>query len=182
MKPPRPSPPRTLVDPPPPLTRSPQTAATHKALPTLAALVASGVVIPGCHDPECGSTRADEIAQHGPTGVQAARSGRASEALHEIGVALGVVSHESGSTGVRVQGGETSVTIQPITHSGGVAVPVQTTPAGPVPRPTTPTTTEPHPDTHRRLGGVRRRTTPEPPTPPRALRGDMKPVGPDPLE
>lgn len=179
MKLPRPSPPRTLVDPPPPRTRAPQTAATHTALPTLAALVASGVVIPGCHDPECGSTRADEIVQHGPTGVRAAGDGHASSALREIGIALGVVSHETGSTGVRVQGGETAVTTHPVElHSGGVAVPVQTVPVEPVVAPVPTTTTGPHPNTHRRLGGVRPRTTPEPP---RALRGDMKPVGPDPL-
>lgn len=181
MKPPRPSPPRTLVDPPPPRTRAPQTAATHTALPTLAALVASGVVIPGCHDPECGSTRADEIAQHGPTGVRAAGDGHASAALREVGIALGVVSHESRSTGVRVQGGETAVTTHPIeVHSGGVAVPVQTAPVEPAVPPVPNTTTVTHPPGRgQRTGGARRPTTPNPP---RALRGDMKPVGPDPLD
>ncbi len=182
MKPPRPSPPRTLAAPPPPRTRSPQTAATHTALPTLAALVASGVAIPGCHDPECGSTRADEIAQHGPTGVRAVRDGHAGSALREIGVALGVVSHDTGSTGVHVQGAETSVTTHPNEmHSGGVAVPVQVSPIDPLVNPTPPTTTAaPHPPPHSvRRGGARRPATPEPP---RALRGDMKPVGPEPRD
>src|SRR4051812_5723881 len=87
--------PRTLSVQPPPMLRAPRAAGYGTRLPTLATLLAGGAVVPACHDPECGATRASELEAHGARVIPAAREGRAGEALRELGVALGVTAHTS---------------------------------------------------------------------------------------
>lgn len=61
--------------------------------PSLAIVLAGGALVPACANPTCGETRGDELEAHGSAGVRAARQGQGAEALREIGVALGVVTH-----------------------------------------------------------------------------------------
>lgn len=175
MKPtrtPRPAP-RTLAAAPPSGLRAPQPAAAvgHR-IPTLAALLAAGAVAPGCADPVCGSSRADELEAHGAAGVQAARGGEASRAVREIGVALGVVSHGATRVPDIVAAGAAPVVqptpprVDPVPVTGGGAV----VPVSPMPPPTPPVppnqvTT---PGTHHppMRPGQMRRVTPTPPPPP----------------
>lgn len=90
MKPPAP---RTLAGTPSPQLRPPRAATADARFPSLALVLAGGAALPACADPVCGETRGDELEAHGAAGVQAARRGEGSEALREIGVALGVVTH-----------------------------------------------------------------------------------------
>lgn len=89
-RPKRPSP-RTLSAAPPPSSRSPQASRYVARFPALATVL--GAVIPACHAPECGDTRAAELESHGASAVTSARAGHASEALREVGVALGLARH-----------------------------------------------------------------------------------------
>ena len=135
--------PRTLAAAPPPSLRSPVGAVQATAFPALAVALAGGVVLPACESPQCGATRAAELERHGRDGTEALTHGRAGEALTEIGVALGVVSHRNTSRGL----------------SAGAVRQVNTVPEPPPP---------PVADTNPRVAGGPMRVLPEvvPPTPP----------------
>jgi len=205
MKPTRPlrPAPRTLAAQPPPQVRSPHGAAPRTAFPALAAALAGGVLLPACESPQCGDTRGDELERHGRAGSDALRSGRAGDAIEEIGVALGVVRHGSTTRG-QVAGGVRMVTPPPqlppqvpeipIATAGG---PMRVLPqvAQPQPPPTTttpprpPTTTAPHhpvtrppvapPQDRPRNAGAPRRATP---TPPSSARGGLAMASPLPAD
>jgi hypothetical protein len=134
--------PRTLAAAPPPSLRSPVGAVQATAFPALAVALAGGVVLPACESPQCGATRAAELERHGRNGTEALTQGRAGEALAEIGVALGVVSHRNTSRGL----------------SAGAVRQVNTVPEPP----------PPVADTNPRVAGGPMRVLPEvvPPTPP----------------
>lgn len=193
--------PRTLAATPPPATRTPAATDAPGRFPTLAVALASGLVLPACESPQCGASRADEIERHGRDGLRAASHGRAGEAITEIGVALGVVSHAR-STWARPQGAAQSIDTapppivtpvpppvpptppEPIRPAGGPppvlphAVPPTTTPTPTTPTPTTPTTTPTTPHGgHPRIqpSGGARATTPVPRPPARGGVASVEP-------
>jgi hypothetical protein len=190
---PRPAP-RTLAAPPPsaPL-RTPRATGYEARFPALAVVLASGVVLPACHDPECGSTRSDELERHGADGLREAGRGRASSALRELGVAIGVVAHDR-TTVPEVRAAGAIAPVQPnpppvapieepgVARGGAEAVVSPTPPPMPPPTPphqrTTPNAADPRPA----QPGARRPVTPTVPTPSApTLGGDMS-VSPLPIE
>jgi len=124
-------PPRTLSGTPSPQWRLPTASVSTTRLPTLATLLASGVVLPSCHEPVCGSARADELETHGRNIVPALRRGAGVEALREVGVALGLVEHQG--TRATSPGAVPAVTStpQPPPVAGGEAPAVTPLPQGP---------------------------------------------------
>jgi hypothetical protein len=183
--------PRTLSGTPSPQWRVPAASDYAGRFPALAAVLASGVVIPACHDPVCGATRAEELESHGRSGVRAAGRGDVPDALREIGVALGVVGH--GSTRAMAPGETPAVTttprppvvtppavVPPTEVDGGMreVTPMPTTPPHRPPNahplPPQPTT-RPMP-----TRGRVRHVSPQPPRQ-RAIEGDIVSVGPQPV-
>jgi putative protease len=74
--------------------------------PSLAAVLAGGVVLPACQDPACGPTRADEINRHGPQGLRALHNGDALTWVDLQGHLQGVpvnVARPLGGAGWRVE-------------------------------------------------------------------------------
>jgi hypothetical protein len=139
IRPPRPSP-RTLAAAPPAALRTPHPALESlPRLPTLAALLTAAAA-PGCADPVCGATRADELEAHGPRTVQALRGAAPGQALRELGIALGLQRHES--------------TRVPRVEAAGAAPPVLPTPP------------EPPPERTLRPAGAAPVVRPPPPRPP----------------
>jgi len=175
--------------------RLPQPAARGQSFPTLAVVLASGAVAPACADPVCGATRADELEAHGRLGVQAARGGEGSQALREVGVALGLVAHNTTRVPDMVPAGAMPVVNpnpppripDPIPLTGGGAV-APVTPAPPPPTPPSQVTTPGSEHPPARPGQMRRVTpTPTPPPPPRhepglAVPGGLGAVGPLPAQ
>ncbi len=149
MKPPRPAP-RTLASPPRAPLRAPQAAVCEGRFPSLAMVLAAGAALPACNAPVCGDTRADELSTHGAEGLAQARGGHVAQALHEIGVALGVAKHA-----------RTTPASPPDMPTAGAVTPVQVTP---------PTQVLPPQEPPMVLGGAPIATTPEPPTPPHPAR------------
>jgi hypothetical protein len=194
--------PRTLSATPPTPSRVPQSAAYQARFPSLVAVLAGGALVPACHDVECGSTRSDELQNHGAESMRAARDGHGSQALREIGVALGVVRHTETSR-IPAPGEAPVVTTTPevtipppgaapmvnpmpppqlpIAPSGGArAVQLQPPPRPPVPPQHV---TRPHPPRPDRVpvpGGIPiAQPTPPPVVPPVApmeIQGGLRPV------
>jgi hypothetical protein len=180
MKPPRPigTAPRTLAAPPRLPARRPRATAHTDTFPSLAMVLATGVVFPACEAPECGPTRADELERHGRDGLTALRVGHTRDALDALGVALGVRPH--GTTQVRTSPGSVSPgtptqpsppcealpTPAPLplnrTDGGPLHVLPHTTPRPPVTLPSPPRPPHAVP----RLMGAQPRTTPLPHPPP----------------
>ena len=161
--------PRTLSATPPPSARVPHATLARTRFPSLVAVIAGRALVPACHAPECGDTRADELTTHGAASMRAARRGQASTALQEIGVALGVSSHASTATRIRSPGEAPMTTTAPRPEvppppPPGVAPIVEPTPV-PQPPPIAPS------------GGVRP-IAPTPPTPPPPQHG-TRPHRPD---
>jgi len=179
--------PRTLSGTPTPQWRVPTASDYAGRFPALAAVLASGALLPACHDPVCGDTRADELEAHGRSGVRAAGRGDVPDALREIGVALGVVEHQS--TRVAAPGEAPTVTTTPrppvVTPAPQVIPPTdvdggmrEVTPMPPTP-PTPPPHAQPQPQTRPMPArGRMQRVTPHPA--PRT-EGDISAVGPLPV-
>lgn len=168
--------PRTLAHAPPtaPL-RTPRPSAYEARFPALAVVLASGVALPACHDPECGDARADELERHGENSLRNVTNGRVTDGLRELGVALGLVAHDR--------------TTVPEVHSAGAAPAVQPTPppvAPPANAPEDPvlapsgsvSVTSPAPLPPRPPPAVR--TTPAGPHGSPGVRGARRPVAPTP--
>ncbi len=192
--------PRTLSAQPPAPLRTPQPASVVSVrLPTLAALLAGGALVPGCYDPECASTRAGELDAHGREALREASNGRAADTLRELGVAMGVVAHRSTAPRMQSPGEAPSITTMPpvpeppMQPSGGI-MPVDPTPPVATPPPEHLTTTprggggavRPVSPTHepRILApGRRARVTPAPPEAPTRsdVDGGMRAVTPTPI-
>ncbi len=193
---PRPAPRTLSADPPPPM-RAPKAATYQARFPSLVAVIAGGALVPACHDVECGSSRADELDRHGMRALANVQGGHGAQAITEIGVALGVVSHES--TTRPVSAGAMPVTtpdpprpptpppvpqVEPNIITQGEPVPVGPTPVdvAPSPPPTqptrpthvAPTSPNPHPtNPHPQIRGGVRRVDPQP-----RARGELGAVGP----
>lgn len=185
---PRPAAPRTLAGTPSPQWRVPTASAYAARFPALATVLAGGAMIPACHDPVCGTTRADELEAHGRNLAPAARRGDVPDALHEIAVALGVAEHQG--TRVQAPGEAPVVTTQPRPTVVTQPVPQVEPPSGEVDgglRPVTPQPPQPpphaqphtSPQPHTRpipTRGRIRRVTPQPPPRSRVLEGDISSV------
>lgn len=186
--------PRTLAAPPSSVPlRLPRATRSSPRFPTLTVVLASGVVLPACHAPECGSTRSDELQRHGADGLREAGQGRVSNAVRELGVALGVVAHDRTTVPEpQVAGAAPVVQPQPVPPTqppppemvtGGATAIVSPTPP-PTPPPSQ--QTSPHdPPTIRTIPtpnaprpGARRPVAPSPPTPHASPRGGEASVGP----
>ena len=157
--------------------RRPRTAARSTALPSLAALLASGVVIDGCDAPASEvHERHDRLTDHGQSAANAFDGSRLADGLKEIGIGLGLITPtraEIGPAGAAPIVGPQPPPVQP---SGAVA-PVQPTPpldltphpAGgpmsvhPVPPPPPPVVHRPAP--HVAVPGGMRMVHPQPPPP-----------------
>lgn len=136
--------PRTLAAAPPAVLRAPQAlVAAGASIPTLATLLAVGGLAPGCADPVCGATRADELEAHGADGLRAARNGEPSAALQEIALALGLVRHGAVA---RIPHPMAAGAV-PVVQPQGSTVPMTLDPPGPPPsggmRAVTPTPSTP---------------------------------------
>jgi hypothetical protein len=97
---PKSPPPRTLSSQPLPSQRVPHAAHYNARFPSLLALLAGDVLLQGCYDPTCAPSRADELEAHGQQSVRSLGSGNAVEALRQLGLAMGVVSHPGATTTV----------------------------------------------------------------------------------
>jgi len=76
--------------------RRPRTALQTSALPSLAALLASGVVVEGCATPTADADRGERLSRHGENAARAFRDNRLGDAMREIGVGLGLIDSPTG--------------------------------------------------------------------------------------
>jgi hypothetical protein len=132
--------------------RRPRTAVRSSALPSLAALLASGVVIDGC-DSSDAATRQQRLSSHGENAARDLQGSRLGDALKEIGIGLGIIDAPS-LGGVATAGAPPVVNPQPDMQPSGAVAPVQ--PSPPV---------APPPTIHTAGGPMR--AVPVPPPPPR---------------
>ncbi|MDB4932822.1 MAG: hypothetical protein JWM10_5306 [Myxococcaceae bacterium] len=131
--------------------RHPRTATRSSALPSLAALLASGVVVDGCAADDA-TARRERLSSHGENAASALDGHRVSDALREIGVGLGLI--DAPPQYMTPGGAPPPVTVEPPMATGGAVAPVQPTPP---PQPQTPVA---HP------AGGPMRIAPVPPPPP----------------
>jgi hypothetical protein len=108
--------------------RLPQASRYNARFPSLLALLAGDVLLEGCYDPACAPSRADELEAHGQQSVSNLSSGNAAEALRQMGIAMGVVSHPNGATTI----GDPGMSV------AGAVAPVQPVPPPPVQVPSPP--------------------------------------------
>jgi hypothetical protein len=178
------TPPRTLAATPPPATRAPRATGAPGRFPTLAAVIASGLVVPACEAPRCGATRSDELERHGQSGARALAQGRAGEALTQVGVALGVVSHARTTYDAPAGAARPVNALQPPVPPTAPPTPPETVhPAGGPMRvlPVTPPPAPPAPPTThvpRPTRGTRMPVTHTPPVPEVAPRGGEARISP----
>ena len=165
--------------------RRPRTALRSSALPSLGALIATGVVVfDGCGPQDASVARGDRLSSHGHNAARAVGDGRFGEALREVGMGLGLIDAPA-PVDVTPAGAMPVVNPQPpeqpMAPSGGVA-PVlpqpppeqQPHPAGgpmmvdPAPAPPPPPPVQPlgHGDSRMEIGGGVSSVRPHPPTGP----------------
>lgn len=127
--------------------RRPRTAARSSALPSLAALLASGVVLDGCGASSSeAAERHERLSTHGENAASALSGSRLADGLREIAVGLGLSIPTRVGLGVGTAGSPAIVDPQPppMQPSGAVA-PVQPTPPQPPQPPQPPPPTHPLP-------------------------------------
>lgn len=134
--------------------RRPRTAAQSTALPSLAALIASGVVVDGCDTPAQTAARQRRLTEHGQQAERELASNQLGRSATEVGIGLGLIEAPR-ETRIQSPGEAPVVEVEPPMHTAGVQAPTQIAP--PVP-PQAPVDAD---------GGIRR-TVPTPPTPPPA--------------
>ena len=117
--------------------RRPRTAAQSSALPSLAALLASGVAVHGCAAPDESSERQDRLSTHGNSAASAFEGHRVGDALREIGVGLGLLPASTAIDPDMHPAGAAPVTnpMPPMTSGGAVAQVQPQPPTPPVPPP-----------------------------------------------
>ncbi len=131
--------------------RRPRTAAQSTALPSLAALLASGVALDGCDDAAKSAQRQRRLTDEGQRAAREFDGRRPGEAATHIGIGLGLVREP---TETRIQApGEA-----PVVRTEPVAMPMGGAPAPVTPEP-------PDPRSQEVDGGIRH-VDPTPPTPP----------------
>ncbi|MDO9016959.1 MAG: hypothetical protein Q8S73_04975 [Deltaproteobacteria bacterium] len=132
--------------------RRPRTAVRSSALPSLAALLASGVVLDGCDASTDASARQQRLSSHGENAARDLQGSRLGDALKEIGIGLGLI--DATSPGVSTAGAPPVVNPQPDMQPSGAIAPVQPTPPSPPP-----------PAIHTEGGPMRADPAPPPPPP-----------------
>ena len=152
--------------------RRPRTALRSSALPSLAALLASGVAVEGCGPQDGSTTRGDRLSSHGHNAARDIGNGRFGDALREVGMGLGLIDAPAlvdvAPAGAMPVVNPQPPPEQPMAPSGAVA-PV-------LPQP--PPEQQPHP------AGGPMMVDPAPPPPversPMDVRGARAPVSPEP--
>lgn len=131
--------------------RRPRTAARSSALPSLAALLASGVVLDGCGASSSeAAERNERLSTHGENAATAFEGSRLAEGLKEIAVGLGLIAPTRIDIGPA--GAAPIVDPQPpVVHPSGAVAPVQPLPP---------------PQQHLHPEGGPMAVNPEPPPPP----------------
>lgn len=133
-------------------TRRPRTAAQSTALPSLAALIASGVAIDGCDDSAASAQRQRRLAEQGQQAARKLDGRRPGEAATHIGVGLGLIG-EPTETRIQAPGEAPAVRTDPVPMPMGGAPP--------------PVTAEPPDPRQQDVDGGIRQVDPTPPAPPR---------------
>lgn len=134
--------------------RRPRTAAQSTALPSLAALLASGVAVEGCDSAADGAQRMRRLTDHGQQAARAIEGRQPGEATSQVGMGLGLIGEreQPGETRIQAPGEAPMVRPDPVPQvTGGVPAPV--TPEPPDPR-------------QQDVDGGIRHVDPTPPTPP----------------
>jgi hypothetical protein len=108
--------------------RRPRTAARSSALPSLAALLASGVIIDGCDAPASeASERHERLSDHGQSAANAFDGSRLADGMKEIAIGLGLITPTRAEIGPAGAAPIVDPQPPPMPPSGAVA-PVQPTP------------------------------------------------------
>ena len=134
--------------------RRPRTAAQSTALPSLAALLASGVAIDGCDSPADSAERLSRLTAHGEQAGRELDAHQHGRAATEVGIGLGLLQAPP-ETRISAPGEGPAVQIETPIQTAGMQAPTQLTPPLPVPVPR-PVDVD---------GGVRE-VSPTPPRPP----------------
>jgi len=125
--------------------RRPRTAARSSALPSLAALLASGVVLDGCGASSSeAAERHERLSTHGENAASALSGSRLADGLREIAVGLGLITPTRADIGPAGAAPIVDPQPPPMQPSGAVA-PVQPTPPQPPQPPQPPPPTHPLP-------------------------------------
>ena len=108
--------------------RRPRTAARSSALPSLAALLASGVIIDGCDAPASEvSERHERLTDHGQSAANAFDGSRLADGLKEVAIGLGLIAPSRAEIGPAGAAPIVDPQPPPMQPSGAIA-PVQPTP------------------------------------------------------
>ncbi len=133
--------------------RRPRTAARSSALPSLAALLASGVVLDGCGASSSeAAERHERLSTHGENAASALDGSRLADGLREIAVGLGLITPTRADIGPAGAAPIVDPQPPPMQPSGAVA-PVQPLPP-------------PQPQMHPQGGPMAVNPDPPPPPPP----------------
>ncbi|MDO9016961.1 MAG: hypothetical protein Q8S73_04965 [Deltaproteobacteria bacterium] len=132
--------------------RRPRTAAQSTALPSLAALLASGVALDGCDTPVETAGRMQRLTEHGEQAGRELDRSEHGRAATQVAIGLGLLPAPT-ETRIQAPGEAPVVQIETPVVSAGMQAPVDPTP----PAPPSPLDVD---------GGVRE-VRPTPPTPPR---------------
>lgn len=148
--------------------RRPRTATKSTALPSLAALIASGTVIDGCGSAAESAERQRRLAEHGQQAERELEGHQPGRAAREVAIGLGLIAAPT-ETRIMSPGEGPAVEVEPHIETAGVPAPISPTP--PV-VPPTPVDAD---------GGIRHvDPTPTPPphrTPPHHVQPRMQPRG-----
>jgi hypothetical protein len=107
--------------------RRPRTAVQSSALPSLAALLASGVVVDGCNAPVEDAARLQRLTEHGERAGRALEGSRHGEAATEVARGLGLLDTPQ-STRIQAPGEAPVVQVEAPIETAGAAAPTQPTP------------------------------------------------------
>jgi hypothetical protein len=132
--------------------RRPRTAAQSNALPSLAALLASGVAIDGCDTPAVSAARRERLTAHGEQAGRALDGAEHGRAAREVAIGLGLLA-DPGETRLQSPGEAPVVNTEAPIETAGTPTPIHLTP---------PPQTDPRVEVD---GGIRS-VDPTPPTPP----------------
>lgn len=97
-------------------------SAQWKAAGAVAAVAVVAIATPH-HEPVCGASRGEELDAHADAISRAFRAGRASEAVHEIALAVGLAQHTSRAVEGRQPGEMMVVRPDPVVAPPVVSVP-----------------------------------------------------------
>lgn len=132
--------------------RRPRTAAQSNALPSLAALLASGVAVDGCDTPVESAGRLQRLTSHGEQAGRALDGAQHGRAAREVAIGLGLLA-EPGETRLQSPGEAPVVNTEPPIETAGTPTPIHLNP---------PPQTDPRVDVDGGISSV----DPTPPTPP----------------